>query len=34
VLSRRRTLREYIPYGPWLVLGAWVVLFLKPLLVE
>jgi leader peptidase (prepilin peptidase)/N-methyltransferase len=34
VLSRRRTLREYIPYGPWLVLGAWVVLFLKPLLIE
>jgi leader peptidase (prepilin peptidase)/N-methyltransferase len=34
VLSRRRTLREYIPYGPWLVLGAWVVLFLKPLLAE
>lgn len=33
VVSRRRSLREYIPYGPWLVLGAWVVLFLQPLLV-
>lgn len=32
VVSRRRSLREYIPYGPWLVLGAWVVLFLQPLL--
>jgi leader peptidase (prepilin peptidase)/N-methyltransferase len=34
LLSRRRRLREYIPYGPWLVAGAWVVLFLKPLLAE
>jgi len=32
LLSRRRKLGDYIPYGPWLVLGAWLVLFMDPLL--
>lgn len=29
--SRRRGLGDYIAYGPWLVLGTWVVLFANPL---
>ncbi len=32
LLSRRRRMRDYIPYGPWLVLGTWLVLFMDPLL--
>ncbi len=29
--SRRRGLRDYIAYGPWLVLGTWLVLLADPL---